>query len=439
MNVTIEEISQLRKKLHVSFSAEETENEQRRVLRELSRSVSIPGFRPGKAPEKLIRHRYAKELGDELKRVLLRKAFEEGIKESGVEVHQIIDLDDFEPSGGEEASASIVVDLEPEFETPDYGGIPVEVEPADVADEAVEEQFQTILKQRADFSVVERAAQEGDYVKVSYEGRIGDEPIADLVADQPIYGKQQNTWEEAGATEQMGVEAVVNGIIGMAAGDSREASMTFPEDFSVSALAGKEATYQMEVHEVRERVLPEIDEAFLKSFNVESEGELRANILDGLEEQKQREVDSEKRRIVSESLRSAVEFPLPESRLEQETQSIMREIITQNMRQGVGEEEFEKHKEEIFQNARQSAEKRVKLEFILQKVAAAEEIAVQDEDIQRYVLGRAYSTREKPQDIVKELQKDSEQLQQVRRELLMSKALDFVVSKATVTEKSAVA
>ena len=150
----------------------------------------------------------------------------------------------------EAASVEITVDVEPEFDLPtkEYE---LTIEPTDVSDEEItKELMQLENSEQAD--VVERAVQNGDYVKCSYEGMLEGKAVADLVPEKPMYGKQANTWEEAGNQTGMGVDAIADGVIGMSVGDK---ATTFAKDLEVS-LANKSVSYQLEVHEAREKKHP---------------------------------------------------------------------------------------------------------------------------------------------------------------------------------------
>ena len=142
------------------------------------------------------------------------------------------------------------------FDIPAYEGLKVTNEPTDASAEEVDKMMEQILSQRAEFNVAEKAAEKGDYVRCGYEGKIGDELVADLVPDAPMFGTQATTWEEAGAEGTPGVQAIVDGVIGMKAGDQKEVTMEFPKDFKPEALAGKSAVYSIKAEEVREKVMP---------------------------------------------------------------------------------------------------------------------------------------------------------------------------------------
>ena len=148
--------------------------------------------------------------------------------------------------------------------------------PTEASDEEVAKMLDQILSQRAGHNVAEKAAEKGDYVQCAYEGKIDTEIVADLVPEAPMYGTQANTWEEAGSEDAPGVRAIVDGLVGMKAGETKEVTMEFPQDFKPEVLAGKTVVYSVEAKEVREKVMPKMDDA--ESMQVKDENELRAKI-----------------------------------------------------------------------------------------------------------------------------------------------------------------
>jgi len=435
VKVTVEEVTDTRKKVHVSVDADEIASEEKGLLKQFSQNAKLPGFRPGKAPENLIRSKYKNELKSELGRKIVSSAYEQGVKESGLDVYAVVEMDggDIEP-GAPGAELAFTFDIRPAFELSDYKGVPVSVPKAEVSDEEFQKTKDYILNQRAEYNVCEKAAEAGDYVKVSYEGTIGGERIADLVEDQPIYGTQTNTWEQAGDEHAPGVQAVVQGLIGMSAGDKKEVEETFPEDHEIEALQGKTATYAMEVHEVREKKLPEINEEFLAGFDVETAEEWEERIRDDIRGQKEQQASGLKRQQLLDQLMAQVEFPVPQSALEEERDVILREHVHRAMQQGATEEQLEENKDSLVEQAGEAAVKRVKTQLILGHVAKKEGITVENEDMQRAIMNQAMQTRTPPEEIVKQLQKNRDQLQELQQAVLFQKTLDFLVDAANVTE-----
>lgn len=433
MNTKIEDINETRKALVVTVEAAEVENEHKELVTEFAKVARIPGFRPGKAPAPIVAKRFSKEIQEELDNRILSNAYREGIKQTELVPMKIIEAPESEIKRGEDLELKFVLDIRPDFNLPEYKGLPVTEDSEEVTEEEIQEVIEELRNQRADFDKVEREAQKGDYVKVTYEGKIGDEPVADLVEEHPIYGKQSNTWEEAGS-EHSPIPGLADSLQGMKEGDKKEITAQFPDDLSIESLKGKEATYAIEVHEVRTRVLPELDDEFFKTLGVKDLSELKERITEDLKSQKETRNYNAKRQQVSERLVEAIEFPLPESAVDQETDNLLKQIVSSNVRQGVSEEKLDENKQEIFDGARKGALHRVKTQLILARIAEEEKIEVDEDDLSRYIYFEAQQRRTSPDEIVKELRKNPEQVDEIRQGLLLDKTLDFLVKNATVTD-----
>lgn len=434
VNIQTEDVNKTRKTVIVTISADELAAEEKALLGQFGQQAKIPGFRPGKAPVNLVKSRYAKELREELNRKMVSEAYQQISKEDGIKLYGIVDIQGAEIEDTKsEANITFTIDVQPEFELPQYKGLEIHKHPVEVEDEDVQQVIDRMLAQRADYNPVERAAEKGDYVKVSYEGKIGDEAVADLVPENPIYGKQPVTWEEAGNEDSPGVQAVVQGIIGMAKDDKKTVEETFPEDFNIEALAGKTVSYEVEVQEVRERVMPPIDEDFLKTMQAESEEQLRENIKSRIQQQKEQDNDEHMRQQILGQLSEKLDFELPESAIERETNTLLQQHMQHYMQQGIQPEQFEEHKDQLISGARDAATKHVKSEFILSKIAEKEDIEIKDQDLQQRILQEAYMSGTRPDELVKQLQQDRGRVEMLRRSVLVNKTLEFLVSSANVS------
>jgi len=434
VNIKTDDINATRKALVVNVSADEIEKEHDSLLDEFAKQARIPGFRPGRAPKNMITQRFANQIKDELKKKVVSNAYREALKETEIQVFNLIELKgDDHLERGKENELTFVVDVHPEFNLPEYKGIPVDKPDSEVKEEEIDSTIETIRNQRADFSVVEREAQTGDYVKLSYEGKIGDQSIAELVPDRPIFGIQSSTWEEVGS-EDAGIPGFAEQLAGLKAGDKKEIAVKFPDDFAEKELAGKEAVYSVEMLEVREKKLPELDEEFLNELNVKTVEELREQIRSEMAQRKESEGQSQQRKQVSDTLLSRIEFEVPDTAIEQETESILRQIVDQNLRQGVPQDELEKHKDKLYEEAQRAGVQRVKLRLILLKIAEEENIKAENEDVQRYIMREAMRSGTKPDQLVKELRKDENRVRSMQQNIVFDKTLDFLLQQATISE-----
>jgi len=426
----VRDINPTRKTISITASSEEVSKQEAKLINDFQRKAKIPGFRPGKAPENMVRQRFAKDIQQELKQRVVSQAHQKGVADAEFEVFTIVELDEGEIKGGQGATITFTVDVIPEFEVPAYEGLKVTNTPTEASDEEVAEMIDQILGQRAEFNVVDKAAEKGDYVQCAYEGKIGAEIVADLVPENPIFGSQANTWEEAGNEDAPGVRAIVDGLVGMKAGENKEVTMDFPEDFKPEALAGKTVVYSVEAKEVREKVMPEMNDAFFESMQVKDESELRSKISENIENQKKQQNANGERQQITEELVKLVDFPIPESGVESETEAVLRDFMQRNMQQGVSAEEFEKHKESLHEGASKAAHDRFKSRLILSKIAEKEKIKVENEDFSRMIMMEAQQAGQNPDKLVKELQKDQNRVNQMRRDIILGKTMDLLAEKA---------
>lgn len=434
MNIQIEDVNTTRKNITVSLTADEIAAEEKAILQQFALQAKLPGFRPGKAPVAMIRKRYAKEIRDEVNRKVVTAAYQELGKDKTINLYGVVDIEGAEVALDSEANIKFIVDLQPEFELPEYKGVTIHKYPEIIDESKVDEVIDRIRTQRAEYNKVERAVVKTDYVKISYEGKLDGQLIAELAPDAKMYGTQEVTWEEAGAENSPGIQSVIQGVMGMNVGDKKTVEETFPADFEVEALAGKTATYDVEVLEVRECVLPEIDEKFLESLNVKTIEEFRDSVKERLLSQKTQENQDHMRKQLINALTDKVDFQLPASAVESHTQRLVAEHMQHYMEKGVTQEQFEENKETLLASAEKAASRDIKTRFLLAKIADAEGIKVEEKDLQERFLQEAYMTRTKPEQLMKELRKDRARVDEMRRACLLNKTLEFLLGTAIINE-----
>ena len=181
---------------------------------------------------------------------------------------------------------------------------------------------------------------------------------------------------------------------------------------------------------MREKVLPELDEAFFKSMQVKDEAELRQQIGNNISRQKEQKNFQAERQQVTDQLLAAVDFPLPESGIEGETEAILRDFMQRNMGRGATQEDFEKQKEQLHQGASDAAANRLKSRLILGRIAKEEKVQAANEDFSRVIMNEAMQTGQKPDQLVKELKKDQGRIDRMRLDIVMGKTMDLLLEKA---------
>lgn len=433
MNKEIETITETRKKVLFTFEVEDVAKEEKKVLSSFTAKASIPGFRKGKAPVAMLRKKYAKDITQELERVVTSKAYEQLQQDKSLNLYRLLDLKIEKVSPLEGAEISLEVDVVPEFELPNFSEFSYEKSESEPTDEELEQAIEHLRTQRADFQVVERAAEKGDYVQCSYTGKIGDELVSDRVADKPIYGSQETSWEEAGS-EDGRISAISEAIVGMKSGDSKEVSMNYPSDFEVEALQEMEVLYSLEVSEIRAKVLPELNDEFFKSLEVESLEALKIKTREQMKSQRDYSNKMQIRKKVSEDFTASVDFELPLSGIEDQRDAHLHETMERRMSQGASQEDLEEQKETLIAESTEVAKDRLKLTLMLDKVAFSNKVQAEKEDFNNAIMQEAYMNQTEPNKLIKELSKDRDRVEQLRGDIIRSKALDLIIEQATVIE-----
>ncbi len=438
MNVQITDINETRKTLTVTLDKGEVDGEYNAILGEFTKQVSLPGFRPGKAPAAMVAKRFGKELKDEFKQKVIGKAYRDGLDQSKLPVLSLVDVEEGSIEPGLSAAIKLTVDVRPDFKLPDYANLTTEVAPTEPTDAEIDAVIEGLRAERADFKVAERAAAKGDYVRFGYAGTLDGKPLAEVVGDKGIYAAAPQTWEEVEGANEGLLPGVSKQLAGLKAGDKKDVAVTFPAEFAaVPALAGKTVSYAIEVQEVRERVLPPMDEAFFKANQADDLAGLKSQVSTNLKMRKEYENRSAQRRQVTDALVAQANFPVPESLVASERDGVLRQFIEENMRRGIPQEQFEQNKKELFDSATQAAISRIKVQLILAKIAEAEKLQVAEKDFNNWIMREAMRSGQKPEKLAKDLGKDRDQLRAVQQQLLFDKALDFLVSKATVKTATA--
>ena len=438
MNVQITDINETRKTLTVTLDKSEVDGEYNAILGDFTKQVSLPGFRPGKAPASMVAKRFGKELKDEFKQKVIGKAYRDGLEQSKLEVLSLVDVEEGAIEPGLSAAIKLTVDVRPEFQLPDYNGFTTEIQPTEPTEAEVDTVIEGLRAERADFKVADRAAAKGDYVRFGYEGTLDGKPLTDVVGDKAIYATAPQTWEEVEGANEGLLPGMSTQIAGLKATDKKTVTVTFPADFApVPALAGKAVSYAIEVQEVRERVLPPMDEEFFKQNRADNLDGLKAQVRANLTMRKEQENRSAQRRQITDSLVAQANFPVPDSLVSSERDGVLRQFIEENMRRGVPQEQFEQNKKELHDSATKAAVSRIKVQLMLAKIADAEKLKVDEKDFNTWIMREAMRSGQKPDKLAKELGKDREQLRAIQQQLIFDKALDFLVTKATVKTASA--
>ena len=433
MNTKIENVNDTRKKIIVSFSAEEVANETSKITDEFVRGAKISGFRPGKAPRVMVEKSYADAIKAESERALTRQAIDAMNKVEDFDLYAIVNIENDNSNG---CVMTFTADVYPSFDMPKSLETKVELESTDAKEEEINNAVEYYRNQRAKYEEVDREIKKGDFVRLSYKGTIDGKPAAEVAKDMPLFADQKSTWEEAGNEEAPGIQGIVQGIIGMKKGEKKTLTHEFAKEMPIEALAGKKAEYEVEIFEVREKILPEIDEEFLKAFEAKDLDDLKAKVKQNIEADKKNNNEVLKRQMAVEQLMEKVDFPIPESALEDERESIIQEMMMRFMSSGASKADIEKNKDALMETSNKEAQARAKMRIFLNRVAKSNSLKVDNEDMSRILWQEAMRTRTKPEDLIKQLKKDQARANRMRSDALLQKAINFIAEKCETSVKA---
>ena len=431
MNVTVENLAPCKKLLRVEVDAPAVDAAFEEITREFMKQVRLPGFRPGKSPRHLVIKAFASQIDDEVRRKLISQAYRDAIKEQKLNVVGSPDIEEIQFNKGQPLQFAATLETAPEFELPEYKGIPVKREMAAVTEEDIERALNVLREQRAGYNDVDRAVQSGDFVVVNYIGTCEDKPITDTAPTARGLTEKKDFWLHVekdsfipGFTEQ---------LIGAQKGEKRTVSVDFPADFVPAQLAGKKGIYEVEVVQAKEKVLPELDEEFVKSFGAESAEKLREGVRNDLQNELSYKIKRAVRDQLVRALLERVQCDLPESVVLNETRNVVYDIVRENQQRGVSREIIDQQKDQIFSVANNSAKERVKVAFVLGRIAEKEGIKAERDEITQRILVLAQQYQIKPEKMVKQLQ-ERNGFAEIHEQIISAKVLDFLELNAKVEE-----
>ncbi|MDB4500773.1 trigger factor [Akkermansiaceae bacterium] len=435
MNIRVEKQPNCLAALSAEVSADIVTKEREQIVKAFARQARIPGFRPGKAPKSVIEKHHGEEIQQELESRLFQNTFQEAVKQNeDLDILNVKTPQDVTHAADGAFSFNAELILAPTVELPEYKGIEIEVPKLEVTDEQVGESLEQLRQRFADYEdITDRAAEKGDLAVIDYTATSDGKPLDEIAGEQakPL-ASNEGYWirieDEAffpGFTEE---------LIGTKSGDEKEITVTLPVDFPLEELRDKEATFAVQVKELKAETLPELDDDFAGKIDPgKTLDEVKAIVRDDLEMRGKRQVEEAKVNNVVEKLASLTDFELPEELVKSETQGQADQMVQEGMQAGMTEDQIAETKEGLFSAAEERAKNSLKTNFLLQEIAKAEKVNVESSEVLQRVTMMAKQAKQPVKKYMKELQKNG-QLNNVRQNMVLSKVVDFLVANAKITE-----
>ena len=382
MKVDVEKQPDSTSTLYIQLPPDEVSKEWDAIANSFARFAKIPGYRPGKAPRRVIEAKFKKEIQDELQKKLVSKSYHEAIEEKKLRVVSLTNLEDVKFGDDKSLRFRATVVTEPEFDLPDYKNIKVELPDTKVAEADVDAALERLRDQSADFAdVPERGLQMEDFAVIDFEGSIDGKPISEIApnASKSLHGSKK-FWLRLAPDNFL--PKFCEQIIGQKPDETRTVTVDFVADFPIPELAGKQVSYSVTLHEIKQKILPTLDDAFAaKLVPDKTLTDLRHMIEHDIEHEKEHEVERAKEAQIVKYLHERVQFDLPPALLKNETRRALGELVQRNRERGIPDEMLKGKEKELVEGAGSLAAHRLKTNFILNRIAEREAIEVSREDV----------------------------------------------------------
>jgi len=417
MTATLETLDGLSRRMTLNLNHAEIEAEVSKRLGKIAKNARMDGFRPGKAPLKLVAARYSGEirgevLGDALQQRFTQAALDHNLRVAG--------YPQFAPAP--DGAFTATFDVFPEIKVGDLSGIKVTRPIVEVSDADVDRTLDILRKQRVHYHAVERAAAVGDRVHIDYTGTIGGEPFQGGEArDFPVILGEGRTLKDFEGS-----------LVDMKAGETKTFDVTFPEDYFAKELAGKTATFTATLNAVHEAHLPDIDDALALGLGIHEGGvaQLKQEIRANLAREAKRRIQARVKEQVFNGLLEATPFEVPAGLVAMERRALLEKAVTDLKARGMREQDIQM-RDEIFEP---QARRRVALGLLMDELVRANGITAASEQVQALVDEFAQSY-EDPSEVVDWYQHDASRLNEARALVLEENIVNWVLERAQISDE----
>jgi trigger factor len=427
MKIQVEDLSPIRKKLIIEVEPEKVKEEWETVYRGVNKKVKMKGFRPGKVPRSLVERYYGPQIEEEVIRNLVSRNYPEALKESNLIpiALPLLDQPALNPEGPFTFQATI--ELKPEIIISDYKGLSLNRQAVAIKEEDVENRLSLIQRSHGVLSSLkeDRPIQQGDFAVIDYNSWLDDRPLPD--------GSAANYDLEVGSGYFNA--DFENELLGQKKGDTKEFEIQFPETHGNALLAGKKIKYQVTLKDIKERILPELNDEFAKGLQeglFNSLEELKAKVREDLENMEKQRAEAKLNEELLDQLMAKTEFEVPEGLIDQEMEAMMARLEQDMGRRGMSWPQNEADRNRIRENMKPVALKRVRRELILEKIAALESLEVQKEELEAEFAKIAQGVNQSAS-FVREVYQKNNMLPQMSAQLLEEKTLTFLKDQAQIT------
>ena len=412
-------------KLVIEASAEEFEAGLNAAYNKNKNKISVPGFRKGKAPRKMIEQLYGSQIFfEDAANEIIPDAYADAAKESGLDIVSQPKVSIEQLEAGKPFIFAAEVAVRPEVELGEYKGVEVTKADAEVTDADVEEELKKVQDQNSrTVSVEDRAVKDGDMTVIDFEGFIDGEAFDG--------GKGENYPLTIGSHSF--IDTFEEQMIGMNIGEEKELNVTFPEDYHAENLKGKPATFKVTVKEIKEKQLPELDDDFAQDVSdFDTLAEYKDDLKKKIAERKESEAKAKKESEAIEKVVEAAKMDSPQAMIDTQVNRMLEDFAMRLQQQGLSVEQYFQYTgmtaDKIMEEMKPEAVKRIKNSLVLEAVAKAENIEVSEEEFEAELQKMADMYKMEIEKI-KEFMQDAE-AKQMKDDIAIQKAVELIVSSA---------
>ncbi|MFP4453056.1 MAG: trigger factor [Desulfobacterales bacterium] len=427
MDVKVEDVSDVKKKVHVEIPREKVSSKIDEAYKELKKTAKIKGYRPGKTPRSVLERHFKKDVHADVVNSLVQDSFADAIKEADLSVIETTDLDAPELDPESPYKYAATVELKPELPEIEFKGLKLKKTVYSIQETEIDSQIDRLRQHLAEYNPIDppRPVQDKEYVTVDYEGFIDGQP-SEAVAFT------ENSAFQIGSSGFP--EEFDKAIIGMTPGEEKTVPVRFPEDYKDEQLAGIEVEFKVTLKELREQVLPAVDDDFAKNFGeFQTLDDLRAEIRKNLEQGYENRTNQElQEQIFQELLKE--DFEIPEVMVKYEMDGIIQDAEMKFAQSGVSMEQLGITREHMEQQYRGLAEQQVRRHLLLSKIIEQEQLEVANEEIEAEYDKIPEATGQSKDMIKSYYRQNPEKHEGFRHALLEKKAIDLIINHAQTEE-----
>jgi len=429
MKFTVEDVNTVKKILHVEIPKEDVASELDEAYKNLKKGAKVKGFRPGKAPRSVLERLYKKDVNGNVSSKLIQDSLNDAIKEAELKIIGNPIVDPPELNGNESYKYDATIEVNPEIEKIDFKGLNLKRTLYKVSDEEVDAQLKMLQKNLAQKKPIEkdRPVQDGDFVVIDYEGFNDGKPFAETQ-------KTNNFIIKVG--EGHISKDFDSGLVGMKPEENKEIKVNFPKDYFNDKLANLEITFHVKLKEIREEVLPEIDDEFAKNLGkYKTLISLKKEIINNLKKGYAKRVEQELNEQIFTALIEKTDFEVPEVLVNYELDSIIEEAERSFAFYNKSMEEHGITRETISEEYRDTAEKQVRRHLILNKVIQQENMTLSDKDLDAGYEEMSQNFQQPMEEIKNFYNQNKDKLEFFKQTLLEKNAIKLIIDNSLIEDK----